>query len=106
MNRKNLSKALMILGLFIPCVLYPFATAPKLIQDGAVTLSSRLLDYEVVFREGKLVPGDGDLLSAILNSRYEGRWVLPYRYGVASGIFVFFVGLTLFAVSPAKKDAF
>lgn len=103
MNRKNLSKALMILGLFIPCVLYPFASAPGLIREGNVTLSSRVLDYEVVFREGKLVPGDGDILSAILNSRYEGRWALPYRYGVAAGISIFFLGFALFVVRPGDN---
>ena len=102
MNRGNLSKVLMILGLFIPSVLYPFASAPGLVRDGNVTVSARLLDYEVVFREGEFVPGEGDIFSAILNSRYEGRWAFPYKYAVAAGIASFFLGIGLAVLKPPR----
>jgi len=102
MNRSNVSKVLMILGLFIPSVLYPFASAPGLVRDGNVTVSARLLDYEVVFREGEFVPGEGDIFSAILNSHYEGRWALSYKYAVALGIACVFLGIGLAVLTPGK----
>ena len=54
MKRTNISKALMILGLFIPCVLYPFASPPGPFRDGAFGMKARISEYEIVIKKGSL----------------------------------------------------
>jgi hypothetical protein len=84
----------MIIGIFLPSVLYPFAEPPGPYRDGAFGAKAPITKYEIVIKKGKWVPGEGTGVWAILSGHYEGRVIIPYKYFIAIGITIFFIGLT------------
>jgi len=104
---KKVGILLIIIGVFIPSVLYPFATltiSATLIKIAFATRGAqyeqRLSDLEVVFKKGYGIAGYSEGKIAVP----EGRIAVPYRYIVAFGITIAFVGISFVALSRKKKD--
>lgn len=97
-SKKNIGIILIILGFFIPSVLYPFTSysPEKLIVKktinaaGGLGYEPRLNDLEVVLVER--APSRG------------GNIALPYHYIVAIGIIFIFTGVSCVALGVRKKS--
>jgi hypothetical protein len=97
---------LIMVGAFIPSVLYPFSsltTSAAVIQglfaSRGVLYTPRLKDLEVVMKEGNLVTkavAREGKITAI--DHYDGRIAVPYHYVVATGIIIAFLGIGLIAL--------
>ena len=97
---------LIILGAFIPSILYPFtsittsATLVKLaFAMKGVSYDTSLQDLEIV-----LMKGEWKKDSKNGGGHYEGRLALPYKYIMAFGILLFFIGIGFVAFYKNKKD--
>ncbi len=119
---------LIIIGFFIPSILYPFTsvTIQALLMQVAFAKAhvyynaNHLRDLEVVFVKGVWKESQNAGHSEGPNSRYvfedepvskgsqnvghfEGRYAVPYRYTIAFGITLVFIGISLFALSRKQK---
>lgn len=96
---KRIGIFVIIVGAFIPSVLYPFtslttsATVMKIaLGSKGVVYQPRLNDLEVVLKKGNWY-----------KSHYEGRIAIPYHYTLAIGITVAFMGIGLIALAGKKN---
>jgi len=113
-NLRQFGILLIIIGIFIPSILYPFTSSSK--------KSSRLQDLEVVFvngiwkakqvfvREysGLMTREEREKLPGYIDSKdgdghYEGRIAFPYKYPMAFGILLTFIGIGFVALSKNNK---
>jgi hypothetical protein len=93
---KKFGLSLIILGAFIPSILYPFtsltgnATVKLIIfaQNG-LSYDTSLKDLEVVFKKG-----EREKDSKNNTGQYQGRLALPYKYIIAFGILIIFIGIS------------
>lgn len=122
---------LIIIGAFIPSILYPFTslTAPALLAETALALrgvshSQGLRGLEIVLVEGvtdkpryrELPPGTpldkpgykGDIFDRIASENIDTplgwRLAIPYRYMVALGILLAFIGIGFVAFGLMRDD--
>jgi len=94
---------LIIIGIFIPSIFYPFLTVnhkERLINTFA---QSQRISYPLTFRALEIVLVEGKYIAK--KKVWKGRSVLPYPYIVAFGIILAFTGITILALSYKKKDA-
>jgi len=103
-NLRKVGIILIIVGTFIPSVLYPFAkptTSASIMQialgSKGITYEPRLNDLEIVFKKGKWHK-DGKN-----TGHFEGRIAVPYHYTIAAGITAAFLGIALMALTGKKK---
>lgn len=89
---------LVIVGAFIPSILYPFAsvsTSATLLKVAfatkGVSYSTSLQDLEIVIVEGEWSKNEA------ASGHYEGRLAIPYRYTLAFGILLSFLGIGIVA---------
>ena len=95
---------LIIIGFFIPSISYPFTSVTRqarLMQvafanSGIFYDANHLRDLEVVLVKGVWKGSQND-------GHFEGRHAVPYRYTIAFGITLVFIGISLFALSRKKK---
>ena len=82
---------IVILGAFLPSVLYPFAS---LTTDASI--------FRIAFAtKGVLYPTTLKDLEVVL---VEGKLAIPYRYILAGGVSIFFTGITVVAISRKKQQ--
>lgn len=96
---KRVGIIFIVVGAFIPSVLYPFASLTSHGTKMQVILASkgaayelRLNDLEIVLKEGVLIKGGSS------EAYYEGRVVIPYQYTLAIGITIAFLGISIIAL--------
>lgn len=109
---------LIIIGTFIPSVLYPFATLTTdatlrtiAFATARVLYKPRLNDLEIVLRKSDKPHVDLSWLpdqperNPYLDVGIQHKKVaMPYNYTVALGITIAFVGISFVALSRKKKD--
>lgn len=96
---------LIIIGFFIPSILYPFTSVTiqsRLMQVAFANAhvyydANHLRDLEVVLVEGVWKGSQSD-------GHFEGRYAVPYRYTIAFGITLVFIGISLFALYRKQKS--
>lgn len=103
-RRIRIGIVLIIIGLFVPSVLYPFALK---------TRSALLIYYAVLQRGGTYKPSLDELEIVIqvgewisegkFKGHYENRIAIPYHFILAGGITVFFIGICVIAFSVKFK---
>ena len=103
---KQFGILLIIIGIFIPSILFPFtsltdsATATKVFfAMKGVSYDTNLRDLEVVLMKGERTDNKKVI------SHYKGRFVIPYRYSIAFGILLAFIGIGIVALYRNKKRA-
>ncbi len=97
---KRMGMILIIVGAFIPSVLYPFTT---LTESAAVMQIARGGHYQPRLNELKVVLGEGTWIEmGTRDDFYKGRIVFPYHYAIASGITIAFLGIGLIALTGKK----
>ena len=98
---------LIIVGLLIPSILYPFTSlnpearlAAGLYASRGVTYERKIDDLQILIKEGKpkLDPKKNRYYFV---GEYEDRLVIPYKYPLALGITLFFIGIAV--VTFGKK---
>jgi hypothetical protein len=103
---KRFGILLIIIGVFIPSILYPFTSitfsaslTKALFATKGVSWDTRIQDLEIVFIKGEWKEKDKDG-----GGYYEGRLALPYRYTVAFGILLCFFGIGFIAFYKNKGN--
>ena len=100
-NLRKFGIILVLLGAFIPPILYPFTSltplallATGLSAQRGVIYKTRISDLEILIKEGKpkLDPKENVYYFA---GEYDDRFAIPYKYPLAFGIVLFFIGITL-----------
>lgn len=102
---KKLGILLIIIGAFIPSILYPFSsltysaflTKVAFAKKG-ISYSTSLQDLEIVLIKGKWKKDNKKG-----GGHYEGRLAIPYRYPLAFGILLVFIGIGIVALNQNKK---
>jgi CheY-like chemotaxis protein len=96
---------LIILGIFIPSILYPFTSLTS--RAAAVKAVSILkgVYYDTTLRDLEIVIVEGEWKTTNNNksSKFEGHVAIPYKYAVALGIILIFVGVSLIIFYRNKK---
>ena len=94
---------LIIAGAFIPSVLYPFTTPTTSATLMQLALSNkggvyqpRLNQLEIVFKEGTWIKEENK------KGYLKGRIAIAYRYAIAGGITIAFLGIALMAITNKK----
>jgi hypothetical protein len=101
---KQFGVLLIIVGAFIPSILYPFIS---LTREATVTevafamkgvlYNTNLRDLEVVLVKGEWKDDKKGV------GHYEGRFAIPYRYTLAFGILLAFSGIGIVALYRNKR---
>ena len=101
---KRIGIVTILVGTFIPSILYPFASLTTSATLMQVTLGShgcvyhpRLNELEIVFKNGTFIK-DGDS-----KGHYDGRIAIPYNYTLAIGITLFYAGISLMMMAVNKN---
>lgn len=105
MNKaRKIGLFLVLIGFFIPSILYPFtsltveATLTKVaFAMRGVLYDTNLGDLEVVLVKGAWKQEEG------YKGHFEGRSAIPYKYTIAFGIALVFIGISLIALSRKEK---
>ena len=99
LETKQVGILLIILGIFIPSMLYPFTSLTPEAKEFALeigwkggTYKTGLNDREIVFVEGENEQG-----------KYEGRLSIPYKYPIALGILLSFIGISFATFGQKEK---
>lgn len=81
---------LILVGLFIPSLLYPFAEPTYMANLERVLFATKgvhryvgLRDLEITFKKGTFIAKE---------QRFEGRVAIPYKHVVAFGVILVFTG--------------
>ena len=105
---KQFGVLLIIVGVFIPSILYPFssittsATLAKIaFAMKGVFYDTSLQDREIVFIKGDWKKDGGKQGGG----HYEGRLAIPYKYTMAFGILISFIGIGFVAFCKNKRES-
>ena len=100
-NLRKFGIILVLLGAFIPSILYPFTSLTPLallarglsLQRGVI-YKTRISDLEILIKEGKpqLDPKENVYYFA---GEYDDRLAIPYKYPFVFGIVLFLIGISL-----------
>lgn len=83
---------LILIGIGIPLVSFPFAT-PSGILAFYPNTKTRITDFEIVISKGELIPGEGyNASQRLATSHFEGRVAIPYKYLMSLGFFIILIG--------------
>ena len=100
-NLRKFGIILVLLGAFIPSILYPFTSltpiallARGLSLQRGVIYKTRISDLEILIKEGKpqLDPKENVYYFA---GEYDDRLAIPYKYPLSFGILLFLIGITI-----------
>jgi len=103
MNKANrIGILIVIFGFFIPSIMYPFTSlSPEgvLIKfayaNRGILYKANLDDLEIVLVKGEWKQTE---------KHYEGRLAIPYKYFIAVGILVVFIGISIIVLTKNKKQ--
>jgi uncharacterized membrane protein len=97
---KKVEIILVIVGIFIPLVMYPFTSFSESVETLVLLdhYHPRLVDLQVVINEGNFKQLENGY------SYYENRCVFPYKYTIVLGMMMVFLGCILIAVRSSRFD--
>jgi len=71
--------------------------------DGLYGVKASVTQYEIVLKKGDFTAGEGyNVAERYATGKYEGRITLPYRYLLAAGVTLFFVGCGILLFSKLR----
>jgi hypothetical protein len=92
----------LILGVFIPSILYPFAT----ITTGATIMqglfATKGVLYKLTLQQLKIVFSSGRYITDSKGGHYQGCLAVPYHYAIAIGVAILFAGIATIVLSRRK----
>ncbi len=105
MKHINNSKAkqfgilLIIVGAFIPSISFPFSSLSNSATLAKVAFALKGVSYDTSIHDLEIVfvKGEWKKDNKNVNSHYEGRLALPYKYTLAFGILLVFIGIGIIA---------
>jgi hypothetical protein len=105
MSRLNRIGIITILvGTFIPSILYPFASLTTSATLMQVTLGSHGCIYHPRLNELEIVLKKGNLIKDVNpQGRYDGRIAIRYNYTLAIGITLFYAGIIIMMMAINKN---
>ena len=103
---KQFGVLLIIVGAFIPSILYPFASMTESANLVAVYFATKGVSYDPSLRDLEIVLVKGEWKKDSKNKgHFESRLALPYRYTMAFGILLFFIGIGFVALYKNKRES-
>ena len=102
----RLGVLLIIIGAFIPSILYPFTSLTRSALLDQAALAMKGVSHDTGLRDLEIVLVKGEWKEDNKNDGsydYEGRLAISYRYTVAFGILLAFIGIGLIALYKNKK---
>lgn len=106
MKYTRIGLLLIIVGVGLPLVLFPFVRPntmtswPKIIKGIKIPIT----DQEIVIKKGKMIYGKGNSPNEILvNSRYEERLAIPFKYIISIGFILILVGVGTILLNKYRK---
>ena len=101
---KQFGILLIIIGTFIPLILYPFTSLTAEAMSLKVALLNERVLYDTNFRDLEVVLVKGAWKPPENNYKgyFEGRIAIPYRYTLAFGILLAFSGIGIVCSSISK----
>jgi hypothetical protein len=104
---KQFGVLLIIVGAFIPSILYPFTSITTSATLAKVAFAMKGVSYDTSLQDLEIVLVKGEWKKDSKNGggHYEGRLALPYRYTMAFGILLFFIGIGFVAFYKNKRES-
>jgi len=103
---KQFGVLLIIVGVFIPSILYPFTSITTSATLAKVAFAMKGVSYDTSLqdREIVLIKGEWKKDSKNGGGHYEGRLAIPYRYTLAFGILLAFIGIGIVVFHKDRKE--
>ncbi|MFC1651353.1 hypothetical protein ACFL2X_07260 [Candidatus Latescibacterota bacterium] len=97
---KHFGILLLIIGAFIPSILYPFTSLTTSATFVTATFASRGVSYNTSLKDLEIVLVKGEWKKDNIGSgsHYEGRFAIPYKYIISFGILLSFIGIGILAL--------
>ena len=104
MGKRKIGIFLILVGFFIPSILYPFSTLTPSTDVMRMAFAAKGVQYSITVTDLELVLKEGEYREYKSGGgSWEGRIAIPYRYILAFGVVICFVGIGILAFSPKKK---
>jgi hypothetical protein len=101
---KKLGIIIIIVGVFIPSILYPFTSYTSSASLMQVVFATKGIVYQPGFRDLEVVLKGGHWIrEGDYKGHYEGRIAIPYHYTLAVGITIAFLGIALVTLTGKKN---
>ena len=103
---KQFGILLIILGAFIPSILYPFSSLSSSATLAKVAFALKGVSYDTSLQDLEIVLVKGEWKKDNKNAggHYEGRLAIPYRYTLAFGILLAFIGIGIVAFYKERRE--
>lgn len=103
---KQFGVLLIIIGAFIPSILYPFTSLTESATLAKVAFAIKGVSYDTSLQDIEivLVKGEWEKNNKNSGSHYEGRLAIPFRYTIAFGILLVFIGIGIVALYKNKRE--
>jgi len=104
---KQFGVLLIIVGAFIPSILYPFTSIATSATFAKVAFANKGVSYDTRLQDLEIVLVKGEWKKDSKNGGYdwEGRLALPYRYTMAFGILLSFIGIGFVALYKNRRES-
>ncbi len=101
---KQFGLLLIILGAFIPSIFYPFTSLTPAGLEAKVAFAMKGISYDTRLQELEVVLVKGEWKGERRGGYYEGRIAIPYRYPMALGILLAFIGIGIVAFYKNRRE--
>lgn len=102
---KQFGVLFIIVGAFIPSILYPFTSITTSATIVKVAFAMKGVSYDTSLQDLEIVLVKGEWKKDNGGYHYEGRLALPYRYTMAFGILLSFIGIGFVALYKNKRES-
>ena len=103
LKTKQFGVLLIIVGVFIPSILYPFTSITTSATLAKVAFAMKGVFYDTSLQDREIVFIKGDWKKD--GGHYEGRLAIPYKYTMAFGILISFIGIGFVAFYKNKRES-
>ncbi|MEA3436965.1 MAG: hypothetical protein U9R43_10910 [Thermodesulfobacteriota bacterium] len=103
---KQFGILLIIIGAFIPSILYPFSSLSWSADLAKVVFAMKGVSYNTSLQDLEIVLAKGEWKEDNKNAsgHYEGRLAIPYRYSLAFGILLAFIGIGVVVFHKNRRE--
>ena len=103
---KQFGILLIIIGAFIPSILYPFASLSTSANLTKLAFAMKGVSYDTSLQDLEIVLAEGEWKKDNKNAggHYEGRLAIPFRYSLAFGILLAFIGIGVVAFQKDRRE--
>ena len=102
---KRFGILLIIIGAFIPSILYPLSSLSNEAMLIKAVFAMKGVSYDTSIQDLEIVLAKGELKKDSKNAagHGEGRLAIPYKYTLAFGILLAFIGIGIVALHKDKR---